>query len=461
MSSGIFVVIVEPTYKVNMINPKNAITILTLPYMKKISIVLLFILFVCECSENINYITDLREKLEIKNSTDPCNLSVLTSSNTLDYTKVLLNSWKLCKEYLIADEISRNSSEWSVKVNELKQSLSFVGDNQNIILLQSNTNTHINEIAQADQKMYLYDARNYVLENLKSKKIIIFNEAHDRVQTRTFVLSILFDLKRCGVKYLAIETLNEKRDLQGVNASTGYYSNEPIFAQLIREAMKLGFNLISYDDINYNGNMRDSIQAVNLLRKITIGNQTEKTVVLSGYDHCAESSFVPGMNTMGTYLKKLSKIDPLTINQIALVEASANDLGAKLYLDNIYNIDSVKALNKIDAQFLGLDSTLYDIYLYFPNTSYVHGRPNWLITSNTKELKGIEIPERVEPVLVQAYLSSEIDEEKDFDVRIPYDQTFCLERGKAWLVLDRNYAYKIVLRDQKNRILKQIDFQKF
>jgi len=36
--------------------------------------------------------------------------------------------------------------------------------------------------------------------------------------------------------------------------------------------------------------------------------------------------------------------------------------------------------------------------------------------------------------------------------KIPYDQTFSLDEGKAWLALDSKLNYQIIFRDQDNNL---------
>ena len=56
-------------------------------------------------------------------------------------------------------------------------------------------------------------------------------------------------------------------------------------------------------------------------------------------------------------------------------------------------------------------------------------------------------------ILVQAYLASEIRNKKDFNKRIPTDQTTYFEKGNCYLALRPNVKYVIVFRDETNRII--------
>jgi len=120
-------------------------------------------------------------------------------------------------------------------------------------------------------------AKEYVVTNIKNVRAILFNEAHNRPDTRYFITSILKDLKENGFTHLAIEGLSHS-DTNLINRKfpiieSGYYIYEPIFSNLIREALTLEFLVVPYDDTTstsndldfYEGlNKRDKYQAYNL-----------------------------------------------------------------------------------------------------------------------------------------------------------------------------------------------------
>lgn len=284
----------------------------------------------------------------------------------------------------------------------------------------------------------------------------MFNEAHDRAQTRAFILSILPELKKAGATCLAMETLNSEGNLKSLDCTTGFYTNEPVMGQIIREAIKLNFKLVAYEDKDagkHTSNERDSLQAKNIFEQIATETGIEKTVVIAGYGHISENSWDnSSIKFMAMYFKQLTEIDPLTVDQVNFIEGSSL---------NLLSTDSIKVIEKSDLKKLGagvsfFDSPSYDLFICHPNTNYIHNRPDWLITSNDKKLTNIEIPANIKPVLIQAYLSQEIKSEEDYKFKIPYDQTFESEYGEAWLVLNNKEKYNVVFRDQYNNIIHRI-----
>lgn len=394
------------------------------------------------CDENI-VLTDLRENaLYSRIDTNSTNLNVKDTLNQLNYTATLLCSWKLSKHYYF-------TNHW--EMGNITQGLSFAGDNENIVKM-SKIASGLMQNAFVLDSFTAHSPHKYILNHFENNDIIMFNEAHDRVQTRAFVLSMLSQLKKAGAKFLAMETLNEKGNLLNLDASTGYYTAEPVSGQIFREALRLGYRIVAYEDTSltpHTSNERDSIQAQNLYKRIKKNGGIEKTIVLAGYGHIDEVTLDSTYKTMAIYFKELSNIDPITVNQCNCIEE--NYLGIKV---NLPNSDTCVALDKRSLSNLPFfEDFVHDITICHPTTKYVHGRPEWLITSDKKQFISLSIETDKKPVLIQAYLENEVKENGDLDFKIPFDQTFTLENGDAWFALERGQQYLIVYRDEHNNII--------
>jgi hypothetical protein len=151
-----------------------------------------------------------------------------------------------------------------------------------------------------------------ILVQAQHRQLVMFNEEHTQPRGRWLVGSLLPALYQQGFRYLALEGL-EAADSAGLRqrgypvAASGFYTNEPHFGNLIREARQLGFHLVAYDAI---GAERERDQARHLLAA-TLGPQA-RVVVLAGHSHINENS---ATQSMATWVRKLSGIDPLTIEQ--------------------------------------------------------------------------------------------------------------------------------------------------
>jgi hypothetical protein len=386
--------------------------------------------------------------------------------NDLNYVKTLLYTWKLVKT--ISD---------SVPSDKLLQSLSAVGDIQSVNLLSSramaafpqlNDSTYVN--AFKHRIINNVSAKEFILKSFRGKEVIMFNEAHDRPQTRALLASLLADFKKAGVTCLALETLVENGNLKELDGTTGIYTQEPMAGEVLREGLRLGFKLIPYENIYHykrvkrenlpdtlivisqTSNQRDSAQARNLYDRIKTTTGIEKTLVLGGYGHIAES-FKSSFVSMAMNFKKISGVNPLTIDQTFLMEENRNSPYANKLLDTMLNGDSVFGFKASDLAMFRIDSNTYDAYLYHPKTRYIHNRPSWLINSKYKCFVSVKIPKTIKPVLVQAYLADEIKFDGDYGMKIPCDQTFFSEDNCVWLALRKRKKYKIVYRDDKNRII--------
>src|SRR5690606_34637476 len=83
-------------------------------------------------------------------------------------------------------------------------------------------------------------------------QVILFNESHIDPRGRLFLTNLLPTLKAAGFTYLFLEGLREDDiNERGFPLQTsGFYTCEPMFGNLLRKAIQLGFKLIPYDCYN-------------------------------------------------------------------------------------------------------------------------------------------------------------------------------------------------------------------
>lgn len=94
-------------------------------------------------------------------------------------------------------------------------------------------------------------ALNVLSEAADTARVIMINERHHAASDRLLTLRLLPILYEKGYRYFAAEalsyrdsTLNERT--YPVDA-TGGYTDEPVFAAVIREALRLGYRLVPYE----------------------------------------------------------------------------------------------------------------------------------------------------------------------------------------------------------------------
>lgn len=158
-----------------------------------------------------------------------------------------------------------------------------------------------------------------ILAQTKQRQVVMFNEEHTQPRGRWLVGKLLPALYRQGFRYLALEAL-AAADSAGLRqrgypvAASGFYTNEPHFGNLIRRARRLGFQVVAYDTFSAD---RERDEARNLLAA-TLGPRPQaRVVVLAGHGHIDENT---AAQKMATWVRKLSGIDPLTIEQTQAAE---------------------------------------------------------------------------------------------------------------------------------------------
>lgn len=163
----------------------------------------------------------------------------------------------------------------------------------------------------------------------KNNRVTMLNEMHWKPEHRIMAHKLLKPLKANGYNYLALEAINKGQD-SVLNArgfplkSSGYYSSEPNFGLFIREAIRLGFKIVDYDDFDTDN--REEAQALNL-KKVIDKDPNAKIFVYAGIDHILEGrKHEKSIKRMAEYIKEFTKINPLTIDQVELIATTNKEL---------------------------------------------------------------------------------------------------------------------------------------
>jgi hypothetical protein len=147
-----------------------------------------------------------------------------------------------------------------------------------------------------------------VVENAKSvvrqfasrSRVLIFNESHSEIATRAFLIEVLPLLRKAGYRKLALEAIYPSVGEPGASeaimsrgfpvdsSKEGFYLREPVYGELVRTALRLGFELVEYESEATAREEREEDQASTLARAM-LGSPNEKMVVLAGYSHAWKS----------------------------------------------------------------------------------------------------------------------------------------------------------------------------
>ena len=348
----------------------------------------------------------------------------------------------------------------------LSQSVSFVGDYEAALEYQKLSDTtrltdiELRQIGKSIQQLKDIkhsDAKRFISFIASNYKVIMLNEAHNKPLHRAFAYSLLDVLYNRGFRYLAMEMLNPEPDqeLTKLTYKTGHFATEPVAGELIRQALDLGFKLVAYEDpqgLHHTPTERDSIQALNIA-KIINQDPEAKIFVYAGYGHIAEKSTTPDFIPMGMAFKRITGIDPLTIDQTDMTEESNFPFGKAFYDAYIkkfpVNSPSIPLIKDEPVNVTG--STLYDLTVIHPKTSFYFSRPTWLALSNRRQPVSIKTTNK-NIFLVQAYYQFESFGTKPGQV-VPADQTYFSYGNGVYTLYLRRGLYILIFRDMQYKTL--------
>lgn len=235
-------------------------------------------------------------------------------------------------------------------------------------------------------------ALDYIPQLAKNYRAVFLNEAHNIALTRTLTVRLLKPLREEGFNVFAVETLYPA-DIDALNkrgypiATSGFYTREPIYAEMVRTALKLGYKVMAYEaDANHTGNAREAQQAENLW-KILKADPNAKIVVNAGYAHIQKTGQFLGAESMAEHFMKDSGITPLSIEQTILIPHQNRSMDHPDYdpiVQALHPAQPIVFINK-DGKPWSLRPG-YDASVIFPEEHFVYGRPTWL------ELWGARVP---------------------------------------------------------------------
>jgi len=295
----------------------------------------------------------------------------------------------------------------------------------------------------------LMDALETIAREAHGRQIVVINEAHDAPEHRAFISLLAEMLRKDGFAYYAMETLVEDPTALSQRGypvrSSGFYSCEPQYGELVRDALRSGFTPISYeaehleesDNPIENINKREELQCRNLVERLFSQDPGARILIHVGLDHVMEEPRkISGheIHWLAARLKKATGLDPLTIDQITHLRRESDG--------------HTKPMIACDPQgrcFVGGPYQGYvDLQLYHPPAENLNARPSWLVKDQRRRV--VKIPSEMKAgstrVLVQVFYSNESDD------AVPADQVLLIPGASRPVLSLRPGSYRIVSQDE-------------
>jgi hypothetical protein len=276
----------------------------------------------------------------------------------------------------------------------------------------------------------LRDALSEIVARARRTSIVILNEEHQSPRDRAFALQVARVLRPLGYSILAAEAFSSSADPAEMERKTtvisedgyprletGLYTRDPVFGGFVRQSLALGYRPVAYEFVAPKGApqatdpvaQRDQGEADNLIREILFKSPTAKVLIYVGYWHAAERP-IYGNSWLAARLKKMTGINPLTIDQTTLSPSATGAKDRALYSALKSRLGTRSAVPMIGDKPLTFGDLGHavDLQVAHPPVRLVRGRPDWLFAMGRSAL---QVPAKLRPrtgrVLVQAYLASE------------------------------------------------------
>lgn len=259
-----------------------------------------------------------------------------------------------------------------------------------------------------------------ILELAKDRKAVFFNEAHSAPITRTLTVELLARLRTQGFTHFAAETLYAK-EMDGLRqrgyptAKIGFYTQEPIYGEMVRAALKLGYTVIAYDAEDAGtGDPRERAGAQALYDQVFKHDSKARLVVNAGFGHIQKTGVYLGGSSMAKFFAKISGIDPLAVEQTMLIQHVRSDQDHPYYAPVMQSSHPAEPFVYVDSHDKPwtLKPDLYDVSVFFPPESVVEGRPSWVGLDGTRQsyAVGSDVCRNQFPCMIEARYTSEGDD---------------------------------------------------
>ena len=303
------------------------------------------------------------------------------------------------------------------------------------------------------------DAADGIAELARTRRIVMINEAHHVAQTRLLTLQLLPRLRALGFTHFAAEGLDEHDRELGERGyptgASGVYVREPLYAEIVRSALRLGFVVVPYESASANADAdtREQEQAQHLVERVFKPQPAARLFVQAGYAHVHKhQGYLFGADPMALHLERMTGLDVLSIDQTLF----RPDLPGREYADYraLLQRFSIRAPSLLlarrgDAPW-SLEPDFYDVSVVLPPADHqVVGRPDWLALGGAREAVAIDLD--VQPAHLPCVLEARYASESD--KAIPADRVLIEQRASQAVLFLRPGSYRISASDATAHVL--------
>lgn len=321
---------------------------------------------------------------------------------------------KIAQSETLLKKNQENPIAYDIIAQHLTTIYSFASEYEKVLEMD-NVDEKIRERQYSKPLNYtVIPALDAIIERAKKHQIVMINEAHHIAQHRVLTYNLLEALWEQGFRYFAVETLGAsilpEEKIGFISQKDGYYTKEPIYANLLLKAKKIGFHLISYDSSGHLEE-RENKAANNLNNAIFKKDKNAKVLIHVGYAHINEQKWLAGK------LKQLLGLDPLTVDQTSFMERKHTRYEHDIYLDVIRGSHSSAPLVLLQENktIYSSNKDNWDMTVFWPRTTYKYNRPIWASLDRQHTLIKPSVCNNTFPCMIEAFrfgLEDEVPEDR-------------------------------------------------
>lgn len=267
-------------------------------------------------------------------------------------------------------------------------------------------------------------AKEEILKRIDDKSILFINENHNHPQGRTFLKDLLPSLKQKGFTTLIAEGIGNPSQqayttVNEVKKGLGFYTNESEFANLLRQAIDLEYQIFSYEantqtkaevlkntkgKKNYEA-IRDSLMFENVKdiynKKLA---EKEKMIIFCGHDHLFRNALNANRKLLGMHINEWKGEEVLVVSQSMRPEYYPDSSQwSKVFLAINEHRHPVTPLFK-DTPYLGSFQNMIDLVILSPSQKKL---PPFLDAQKEEEF--VYIGEEDQDYYISIYSQKEVD----------------------------------------------------